>query len=368
MKPLALLLLVAASLSRAASPAVLSGTQPLAANADFSTTMVAGIDKYLLGQIEASKAGRHPDRERLRTIIGAIDRRLPIKALELVGDTSDPALLAENDKGRIYRVRWPVLEGVHGEGILIQPKGKPLARVVYLPDADTLPEFVAGIQKGHSDYSLINSGCEIVIPTLISRDSSFSGSEHFGVKTNVPHREWIYRQSFELGRHIIGYEVQKVLSLIDLFASEPETAPILVVGLGEGGLLALYASALDTRIDSTYLWGYFGPREGVWEEPIYRNVFGLLHDFGDAEIASLIAPRKLAIHHLGFPNVKGPVISKTPGVRNIAAPGRITKPTVEAVQAEIERARKLAGAGGWIQFFDTNHGAQDVVGFLFPNQ
>ncbi|MDB6075652.1 MAG: dap4 1, partial [Verrucomicrobiaceae bacterium] len=296
MKPLALLLLVSASLSRAASPALLEGTQPLAPNADFSATMVAGIDKYLLRQIEESKTTRHPHRERLRTILGAIDPRLPVKALELVGDTNDPALLAENANGRIYRVRWPVLEGVHGEGILIQPKTKPLARVVYLPDADTLPEMIAGIQKGHPDFSLINSGCEIVIPTLISRDSSFSSNEHFNVKTNIPHREWIYRQAFELGRHVIGYEVQKVLSLVDLFASEPDKASILVAGLGEGGLLAMYAGALDTRIDSTYVWGCFGPREGVWQEPIYRNVFGLLKDFGDAEIASLIAPRKLAVH------------------------------------------------------------------------
>ncbi|MDB6116428.1 MAG: dap4 1 [Verrucomicrobiaceae bacterium] len=368
MKPLALLLLVSASLSRAASPALLEGTQPLAPNADFSATMVAGIDKYLLRQIEESKTTRHPHRERLRTILGAIDPRLPIKALELVGDTSDPALLAENANGRIYRVRWPVLEGVQGEGILIQPKTKPLARVVYLPDADTLPEMIAGIQKGHPDFSLINSGCEIVIPTLISRDSSFSSNEHFNIKTNIPHREWIYRQAFELGRHVIGYEVQKVLSLVDLFSSEPGEAPILVAGLGEGGLLAMYAGALDTRIGSTYVWGFFGPREGVWEEPIYRNVFGLLKDFGDAEIASLIAPRKLAVHHLGFPNVKDPAPSKAPGVRNIAAPGKITKPTIAESKAEIERARKLAGSADWVQFFDTNNGAQDVVSFLFPNQ
>jgi len=368
MKLSALLFLLATGPSHAASPALLEGTQPLPPNPDFSATMVAGIDSFLLHQIEESKTSRHPDRERLRTLIGAIDPRLPIKALELVGDTLEPALLAENDKGRIYRVRWPVLNGVHGEGILIQPKGKPLARVVYIPDADTLPEALAGIQKGHPDASLINSGCEIVIPTLISRDNEFSGSERMGVKTNMPHREWIYRQSFELGRHIIGYEVQKVLALVDLFASQPEKAPILVAGLGEGGLLAMYSGALDTRIDSTYLWGYFGPREGLWEEPIYRNVFGLLRDFGDAEIASLIAPRRLAIHHLGFPNVKGPVISKEPGRRNVAAPGKIVKPSLEAAKAEVERAKKIAGSGGWIQLYDMNNGALDVVSFLFPDQ
>ena len=35
--------------------------------------------------------------------------------------------------------------------------------------------------------------------------------------TNVPHREWVYRLGFDLGRHVIGYEVQKVLALVDWF-------------------------------------------------------------------------------------------------------------------------------------------------------
>ena len=33
--------------------------------------------------------------------------------------------------------------------------------------------------------------------------------------TNQPHREWIYRQAYHMGRHVIGYEVQKVLAAVD---------------------------------------------------------------------------------------------------------------------------------------------------------
>ena len=35
--------------------------------------------------------------------------------------------------------------------------------------------------------------------------------------TNQPHREFIYRQAFEMGRHIIGYEVEKVQAAVDEF-------------------------------------------------------------------------------------------------------------------------------------------------------
>jgi cephalosporin-C deacetylase-like acetyl esterase len=287
-----------------------------------------------------------------------VDERLPIKALELVGDTSTPAQLAETEKARILRVRWPVFEGVHGEGILVQPKGNAVARVIYIPDADTEPEKLA------NDAMVAYSGCEIVIPTLISRCSQYSTNERFGVRTNIPHREWIYRQSYELGRHLIGYEVQKILSLMDYFGTEKEPLPVLVAGLGEGGMIAMHAGAIDPRISSVYVCGYFSPREGVWAEPIYRNVSGLLRDFGDAEIASLIAPRPMVIQHLGFPNVQGPPIAKE-GERAIAAPGKIAIPSIKAVKAEIERAQRLA-PGNWIKLCTEEQGLKDVVGHLLP--
>ena len=104
--------------------------------------------------------------------------------------------------------------------------------------------------------------------------------------------------AFEVGRHIIGYEVQKVLALVDWFIRENQAhpVPVAVAGYGEGGLLALYSAALDTRINAACISGYFGPRENVWNEPADRSVFRLLREFGDAEIASLVAPRSLLIH------------------------------------------------------------------------
>jgi dienelactone hydrolase len=327
--------------------------------------MVAGADHFLLREIDNAKANRAAlwpgdsavHREQLKKIIGAIDPRLPMTALELVGDTDTPSLLAETTQTCIQRVRWPVFPGVHGEGILVQPKGKALARVVYIPDADTDPEKLV-------DDLLVTSGCEVVIPMLISRDSEFSTNDRYGVKTNVPHREWIYRQSFELGRHIIGYEVQKVLSVVDWFKAQPEQLPVLVAGLGEGGMIALYAAALDTRIDSCYVWGYFGPREQMWSEPIYRNVFGLLNEFGDAEIASLIAPRPLSIHHLGFPSVPGPAAAQK-GERSIAAPGKIVTPSLDAAKAEVQRAQAIV-PGDWIQLCTEEQGLKEVVTHVFP--
>ena len=175
---------------------------------------------------------------------------------------------------------------------------------------------VAGIHR-----RLAEQGCLVVIPTLIGRACTWSGNEEIGKMTNLPHREYIYGMADEIGRHIIGYEVQKVLAAVDWFAQYQPTRPIGVMGYLEGGLLALYSAAADTRIDAACVSGYFQAREGLWQEPLYRNVWSLLEAFGDAELAGLIVPRALAVEARGVPAHHVPLPS--PGMRlDIVAPGR----------------------------------------------
>ena len=78
------------------------------------------------------------------------------------------------------------------------------------------------------------------MPTLIDRKDTWSGNPTLGRQTNQPHREFIYRMAFEMGRHLIGYEVQKVLAAVDYFHHATEPRPVGVIGYGEGGLIALY--------------------------------------------------------------------------------------------------------------------------------
>ena len=111
-----------------------------------------------------------------------------------------------------------------------------------------------------------------------------------------------------MGRHIIGFEVQKVLAAVDWLRARIRAAPssqIGVAGYGEGGLLAFYAAAADPRIDACLVSGYFQRRDRPWEEPLYRNVWSLLTEFGDAEIATLIAPRGLVVEYSAVPEVVG---------------------------------------------------------------
>jgi dienelactone hydrolase len=329
--------------------------------------MVEGIHRYLAEQTTASvekrgaiwnrdyssqaayEASVAAQRERFRQIIGLIDPRVPFSAPQLEITVGGPSMVARGDGYKVLSVRWPVLEGVDAEGLLLEPAGSPLARVVALPDADWSPEVLVGLNPGvpaEAQFArrLAEQGCLVLIPTLINRDFMWSGNEKIGKLTNLPHREYIYRMAFEIGRHIIGYEVQKVLAGVDWFSQCQPARPISVMGYGEGGLLALYSAAADTRIEAACVSGYFQAREGVWQEPLYRNVWSLLQAFGDAELAGLIAPRALTVEGARGPEIPY-AVSPPPGRGNAVArinavaPGRLVSPRLSDVKAEVERAR-----------------------------
>ena len=321
----------------------LPGTALLTTQGDLAIRMVDDINAYLLRATAESVSRRVPDRERLKKIIGAVDPRLSNGALELDATTATPALVAIGTGYKVYAVRWPVFEGVTAAGLLLEPDQAPVARVVAIPDADWSPEMLAGLAPGVDPAAqfarrLAENGCQVLVPVLIDRADTWSGTP--GIRmTNQPHREWIYRMAFEVGRHIIGYEVQKVLAAVDWFTRENEshTAPIGVAGYGEGGLLALHSAAADPRVQAVLVSGYFQSRQEVWKEPVYRDVWGLLPDFADAGLARLIAPRALIVEASRGPEIDGPPAATND--RKGATPnGRLTTPPLDSVRSEVNRS------------------------------
>jgi dienelactone hydrolase len=284
------------------------------------------------------------NRKHFAGITGVVDKRVPVVNMEVIaGNLNEPAI-AQAKSFRIFNVRWNVFDNIHGEGLLLQPSGKIRFRIVVVPDADQTPEALCGISESGMQYArkLAGNGCQVIIPTIINRSSDLSGNPRLKISTNQPHREWIYRQAFTFGRHVIGYEIQKTLAAIDWFDQQNKhnPLPVGIAGWGEGGLIAFYSAAIDTRINAALVSGYFSRREDLWREPVYRNISRLLSEFGDAEIASLIIPRKLIIEYSDHPEIK---ISQKQGLRQIAAPGFIKTPDFTEVKSEYERAGDLAG-------------------------
>ena len=356
----AALLIVAPATAQSPLP----GTAPLTGSIDLAERMIDDINNFLVKETATAARDRarlwkhdfssaqayeksiEPNRKNLARIIGAVDPRVQPPALIPEATLTTPSLVGRGKGYQVHAVRWPVFEGVFAEGLLLNPDRAPGCRVVAIPDADWTPESLAGLTPGVDPGSqfarrLVENGCQVLVPVLIDRKDTWSGVPRFRM-TNQPHREWIYRMAYQVGRHIIGYEVQKVLAAVDWFAAENQrqgvTIPIGVAGYAEGGLLALHAAALDNRIQATLVSGYFQTREELWKEPVYRDVWGLVREFGDAEVASLIAPRALVIEASRVPDVTGPPPSTKE--RSGATPnGALTTPAIEAVRGEVERAR-----------------------------
>ena len=243
--------------------------KPLTTDSDMSEMMVEGIHRFLVERTDQIQSDRKTHlsfdfkssnsfdqsvkglRTHLKNRCGAVDFRM-VPELMVIADSNQQPLVLATKAVKTTAVSWEVLDGFYASGILIRPNSKIRARLVLLPDADTTPEEASGMLYETIGYqqaisALLKAGVEILVIQLVDRSDNFSGNRQLGRFTNQPHREWIYRQAYEVGRHIIGYELQTIFSAIDLFkknVSNERSLPIAVAGHGEGGLLALYLSLI----------------------------------------------------------------------------------------------------------------------------
>ncbi|MEZ6136371.1 MAG: dienelactone hydrolase family protein [Pirellulaceae bacterium] len=252
------------------------------------------------------------------------------------GDDGNPTLVAESDQFSVFQVRWPVFDNVVGEGLLVRQQHDPLGWCVVVPDADQSPEQLLGLADGVAPEhqiarKLALRGMNLLIPTVVSRAKLETEDDRLK-RADMTQREWIYRQAFHMGRHVIGYEIQRVLGAVDWFKSQaPGGQSIGVAGYGEGGLIAMHAAAADERIDATLVSGYFDSSDACWTEPIYRNVWRRAREYGNAQIAALILPRGLVIEYSPFPAVDG-------------HKGQLATPDFDHVKAEFDQIENLAKA------------------------
>ena len=254
-------------------------------------------------------AGRN--RAELRRMIGAVDQFLT--------PAPERKQIAENTVFTFSLVEWPVLRlgnspatpGPSGAiakeyGILLESKrqGKHPA-VIAIPDADLSAADITGLsqrlpQSEQYARSLAADGYIVFVPFFTQR-RTFS-------QPWTEDRDWLVRLGYQVGRHLIGSEVQQVSSAIDFLCTLPgvDSQRIGVVGSGQGGLTALYAAALDTRLKAALVAHYFDRRERAYDEPEDRILWKHLERFGDAEMAAMIAPRALVVDR-GGPEVESEV-------------------------------------------------------------
>ncbi|HEX2750736.1 MAG TPA: hypothetical protein VHM91_22215, partial [Verrucomicrobiales bacterium] len=347
----------------------LPGTQPLTEEGDLAAKMVQGIHRFLereTGEVtkareslwkldatspEAWEKSIEQKRIRLRQLLGIVDTRSKPEMLlqtpglsvkDLFADGGSREIAARMETGTVIsRVEWAVFRALKAEGLLTDGSSEKTAFIV-IPDCGFTAEQSFGMEKGIPPETqwanrLGGIGHPVIAMTLPSRRPGplMPG----GRQPMYSQREVLWRAGFEMGRTLVGYEVQKVLAAVDWLCAEDPKRKVGIIGTGDGGLIALLAAALDPRIESTGLEGSFGPMEEQWREPIDLTVFGLLKEFGAAELLAMISPRAVVIRNAGrhIVNYTG---------EGGGAPGGIREFTKEEIDREAAKGIAMRLRGG----------------------
>ncbi|HUQ93016.1 MAG TPA: dienelactone hydrolase family protein [Bryobacteraceae bacterium] len=241
--------------------------------------------------------GLLPDVAEFRRMLGMEDALIPPQPQQkqIANSTAHIASL----------VSWPILptgntsstagKQVRLYGILITPKtaGKHPA-VVVVHDANQSAADITGLagnvpEQAQHARRLAEAGVVVFAPFFTQR-RSFS-------QPWTDDRSWLFRLGYQVGRHLIGSEVQQVSAAYDFLSSQPsvDAGRIGIAGLAQGGLIAFYAAAVDSRFKAAQVANYYNGPEKAFDEPEDRIIWRRMPRFRDDEVARLIAPRRLIL-------------------------------------------------------------------------
>lgn len=225
---------------------------------------------------EAYRKSVQPHRARLRAMLG------------LRGYEPGKAEVRKLAPG-VEEVRFTLDGGWPVRALIFAPTQPSGAAVIAIP-----PETYTAEAFARTPWvtSLISSGTLVAIPTTVTRSTDHPLSKKLRGRDL---RNILHRYAFITGRTLTGLEVEQASALRQYFASRSgvQAARISVLG----GMSALFAAASDQRFASATILGYFDAHAKPQEEPFDRMIYGRMNEFGDAELAALIAPRPLTLSY-----------------------------------------------------------------------
>lgn len=195
-------------------------------------------------------------------------------------------------------------KGFQARALLFVPAGKVSGAVIAIPGAATSSkesyETAEGQKSAHWLTMLLERRVAVCVLITVDRKmwkQSITSRTPPSLLPIIDRRELLSRLGFIVDRPLVGLEVQQVLALRDYlmkrFGTRKERIGLL--GMRQGGMTALYAAAVDGHFGAVSIVDYFQQRETCWKEPVDRMLYGQLKEFGDAEIAGLIAPAPLDV-------------------------------------------------------------------------
>ncbi len=308
----------------------LPGTEPLTQIYRFAHTYITGLADFVQQRIDETQPGRtnvwdwdYTDINSYK--ISGDSHRTNLTAM--LGITSDQTKVISNSwqnigTGTFYSIeKFSVFteNGITVRGIAAFPFSTNQVPAVIIPVTDPYsPEVILGIDTNNYDISIgkkfLEKGLAVICPVFINHQEWWSGNSIVTnpssgiVQTNLlDHRRWLFQQGYHVGKQLIGDETAEIIACVNLLLTDSRiiTNSIGVVGRDfDSGASAFFAAALEDKIQAVLLSGYYNKRTDIWKQYIEHQFFGFLCEFGDAEIASLIAPQPLIIESpIDFPKV-----------------------------------------------------------------
>ena len=300
------------------------------------TTSLGGETVFTLNRATARKFRERARIPKSGSELATWHRQMCDKVLSRLGvgddpGSLDPQRLIEIDKGaytlekvvyysepEIYvpgLLFLPKTSGRHPAVVFVNEGGKAAGRVV--------EDYVRPLVKeGHVVFSIDPRGMGETHPKS-PRDSSPKDFKQF---VNDDESRFYYN-ALRVGKTPMGMRATDVRRAVDYLASRAEVdgRRISAIGHGLGGLIVLYAAAIDDRIASVASTKSLVSYEAIVENEIYTHRFaafgpGFLKDFDLPEVAALVAPRPLLL------------VNPVDHVHRVAGPGQVKrtyKPTAD---------------------------------------
>ena len=275
------------------------------------TTSLGGETVFTLNRATARKlrsGARHPKNQ---AELPAWRRQTRDKVLSRLGiggeaGSLDPQRLIEVDKGsyKLEKIVYYSEPEIYVPGLLFLPQTPgPHPAVVFVNEGGkagggVVEDYVRPlVEAGHVVFSIDPRGMGETHPKSprASTPTDFKQFVHDDESN-------FYYNTLRVGKTPMGMRATDVMRAVDYLASRADIDGdrISAIGHGLGGLIVLYAAAVDARIASVACTRSLVSYEAIVENEIYTHRFtsfgpGFLKDFDLPEVAALVAPRPLLL-------------------------------------------------------------------------
>ncbi len=157
----------------------------------------------------------------------------------------------------------------------------------------------ADAAPGGAIESLVKAGNVVLAPDL----RGWGESASLGGRRPDTGRYETAMRAFIIGKTIVGMQVVDLLRTLNYLDSRPDVNPgkVTLFGKGNGGIVALFAAALDPHIEKVTCEDSLVSYQDMASTTLYDNALfdvivpGVLKNFDLPDVAAAIAPRDLSI-------------------------------------------------------------------------